>query len=57
MSSKSKDQDKQGSTGKKPYSSPRLTNFGLVKELTTGGSGAMQEEMTIGDIMNPSRFP
>ncbi len=28
---------------KKPYSSPLLTHFGTIKELTSGGSGVMGE--------------
>jgi hypothetical protein len=57
MSSKGKNKDESISSKKKPYRSPRLTNFGLVKELTTGGSGARQEQMNPGGMMQLDRFP
>ena len=31
--------------GKKTYSQPTLTEFGRVRELTTGGSGTAEEDM------------
>ncbi len=37
---KSKNQSK---SRKKSYSSPELTHFGTIKELTSGGSGVMAE--------------
>jgi hypothetical protein len=34
---------KRDENKKKPYSSPVLSRYGLLKELTAGGSGATQE--------------
>jgi hypothetical protein len=41
---------------KKPYSSPVLSRYGLLKELTTGGSGAAGEMGMMGGMM-AERFP
>ena len=44
-------------SGKKPYSSPVLSRYGLIKDLTTGGSG-INGEMGMGMGMgNDARFP
>ena len=48
----------QQEKGKKPYSSPVLSRYGLIKDLTAGGSGNMQEMG--GSMMgmgNAARFP
>ena len=33
----------EGSTKKKPYESPRLTEYGKLADLTTGGTGNANE--------------
>ena len=43
--------------GKKPYSSPVLSRYGLIKDLTTGGSGIMQEMGIMMGDANMNRFP
>ena len=36
---------------KKPYSSPQLTRFGSVRELTSGGSGMSTEMGSMGSML------
>jgi len=43
----------QSKSQKKSYSSPKLSHFGTIKELTSGGSGAMVE----GPPMMVTRHP
>jgi len=57
MSRKSMKQNTTGSIKKKTYRPPRLTRFGVIKDLTAGGSGAFQEPMTMMGQMNRMRFP
>jgi len=53
MPTKKRDHHQPG-LQKKPYSSPTLTNFGTIKELTSGGSG-LDAEMTA--TTNPNKHP
>ena len=52
MSTKTKEHQ-QSNPLKKLYSSPKLTHFGTISELTSGGSGTMQEGA---DVNNKTKF-
>jgi len=53
MPTKKRDHHQPG-LQKKPYSSPTLTNFGTIKELTSGGSGLSAEGAA---TTNPNKHP
>lgn len=53
MSTKTKHQYKS-TLQKKSYRSPKLTHFGTISELTSGGSGLMAEGT---DVTNMNKFP
>jgi len=52
MSTKIK-KNQQSKPLKKIYSSPKLIHFGTISELTSAGSGTMQEGM---DVKNTMKF-